>query len=38
MKVKVGSSGKASWSSLVKVTSGHEPSKLDAVKGIIKRT
>ncbi len=38
MKVKVGSAGKASWSSLVKVTSGHEPSKLDAVKGIIKRT
>ena len=38
MKVKVGATGKASWSSLVKVTSGHEPSKLDAVKGIVKRT
>jgi hypothetical protein len=38
MKVKVGSSGKASWSSLVKVTSGHESSKLDAIKGIVKRT
>ena len=37
MKVKVGSAGKASWSSLVKVTSGHEPTKLDAVKGVVKR-
>ena len=37
MKVKVGSTGKASFSSLIKATSGHEQSKLDAVKGTIKR-
>jgi sugar lactone lactonase YvrE len=38
MKVKVGSTGKASWSSLVSVTSSHQPTQQDAVKGIIKRT
>ena len=37
LKVKVGSAGKASFSSLIKATSGHDPSKLDAVKGTIKR-
>jgi sugar lactone lactonase YvrE len=37
MKVAVKSSGKASYSSLVTVTSGHEPSKVDAVKAIVKR-
>jgi hypothetical protein len=38
MKVKVGSAGKASWSSLVKVTAELQPTKVDAVKGVIKRT
>ena len=37
MKVVVKSTGTASWSSLVKVTSGHDTSKVDAVKGVIKR-
>jgi uncharacterized membrane protein len=37
MKVTVKSSGSASWSSLVKVTSGHDSTKVDAVKGVIKR-
>jgi DNA-binding beta-propeller fold protein YncE len=37
MKVKVGNSGKASWSSSLTVTSSHQPSKQDAVKGIVKR-
>src|SRR4029078_1852770 len=31
MRVKVGSAGKASWSSLVQVTAEHQPSKVDAV-------
>ena len=38
MRVKVGSAGKASWSSLVKITAEHQTSKIDAVKGIVKRT
>ena len=37
VKVKVGSSAAASKSILVKVTSGHDPSKVDAVKGVVKR-
>jgi len=37
MKVKVGATGKASFSSLIKATSGHDSSKVDAVKGTIKR-
>jgi len=37
MRVSVKSSAGASWSSLVKVTSGHDPSKVDAVKGVVKK-
>jgi len=37
MKVKVGAKGNASWSSLISVTSGHQPSQQDAVKGVVKR-
>jgi len=37
MKVKVGATGQASFSSQVKATSGHDSSKVDAVKGTIKR-
>jgi hypothetical protein len=37
VKVKVGSSAAASKSLLVKVTSGHDPSKVDAVKAVVKR-
>jgi sugar lactone lactonase YvrE len=37
MKVAVKSTGTNSWSSLVKVTSGHDTSKVDAVKGVVKR-
>ena len=38
MRVRVGSKGLSSWSSLVKVTSGHDPTKVDAFKGVVKRT
>jgi hypothetical protein len=37
MKVKVGKTGNASWSSLLTVTSNHQPSKQDAIKAIVKR-
>jgi hypothetical protein len=36
--VKVTTAGKNAWSGLVEVTSGHDPSKQDAVKAAIKRT
>jgi sugar lactone lactonase YvrE len=37
VKVKVGSSAAASKSLLIQVTSGHDPSKVDAVKAIVKK-
>jgi len=35
--VKIGSSASASKSLLVKVTSGHDPTKVDAVKAVVKK-
>jgi sugar lactone lactonase YvrE len=37
MRVRVGASGKSSASFLVNATSGHDPTKSDVVKGIVKR-
>jgi hypothetical protein len=37
VKVKVGSSAGASKSLLIQVTSGHDPSKVDAVKAVVKK-
>jgi hypothetical protein len=37
VKVKVGKSASASKSLLLKVTSGHDPSKVDAVKAVVKK-
>ncbi len=37
VKVKVGSSASASKSLLIKVTSGHDPTKVDAVKAVVKK-
>ena len=37
VKVKVGKSASASKSLLLKVTSGHDPTKVDAVKAVVKK-
>jgi sugar lactone lactonase YvrE len=38
VKVKVSKGGQASWSSLVTTTSGHDPTKSDAAKAVVKRS
>jgi hypothetical protein len=37
IKVKIGTRASASKSLLVTVTSGHDPSKVDAVKAVVKK-